>query len=401
MVKYKIALITPEFLPVRGGVSVYSLNLVKHLLKDNEVHIITTIRGREPEKDLEYINNGSLHIHRLVESNDTLLSHLKFQLKILKEFDKLNNEYKFDLIHSNFPSSPDLLYLLFNNAKIPVIATIHGTINMLRDTIMKALKSSQDSRLYLDASEKAILRYNKFLNAAEKLYIKHVDHFIAVSEYAKTLLSHKKISVVHHGIDPNLFSYKESMDSNTSILFISRFALHKGIRVLLNAIPLILKEIPDAKIMIAGNTDNRYTIDRLKQVLPNRNAEYIGFVENYTDLPMVYKKASIFISTSFEDLLGFRLLEAMSCGIPVIATSIGGVPEVITDNFNGLLFKPNDHKALAEHVSLLANDHKLRDTLRRNGRNVIEERFTAEKMANATIKIYDEIINNNLAISKL
>ncbi|GIU71700.1 MAG: glycosyl transferase family 1 [Candidatus Nitrosocaldaceae archaeon] len=392
--KYRIAFITPEFLPVRGGVSVYSLNLIKHLLNDNEVHVITTIRGKEPEKDLEYINNSSLHIHRLVESNDTLFSHLKFQFKIMKEFDKLNSKYKFDLIHSNFPSSPDLLYLLLKNAKIPVIATIHGTINMLKDTIIKALNNSTDNRLYLDASEKAILRYNKFLNIAEKLYIKHVDHFIAVSEYAKSLLSVNNVSVVHHGIDPNLFSYKENKDEHISILFISRFALHKGIRVLLDAIPLILREIPDAKIMIAGNTDNKYTIDKLKKVLPNKNAEYIGFVENYTDLPMIYKKASIFISTSFEDLLGFRLLEAMSCGVPVIATDIGGVPEVIRDGFNGFLFKPNDHKTLAEYISLLTNDYRLRNKLRKNARDTIEQRFTAKRMSDDTTKIYDEVINN-------
>ncbi len=400
MSKLSIAYITPEFLPVRGGVSVYSINLVKNLLELGlDVHVITPARNSSisAEKDSEYLSkNGNLFVHKLNESTDNFASHVKFQLAVAKALPKLDSTYHFDLIHSNFPSSPELLYLIFRDLNLPVLTTCHGSVSMLRETIYAALGAGNGLDKNLDAAEKTIMRFHYPLRLAERIYLSKVDRVISVSNYMMEWLFKfvptEDVNLVYHGIDTELFR-KNGEPEEATILFVGRFALHKGIHVLLRALPLVFKEIPKAKVLIAGNTDNVSMIQQIRNSIDGKNHEFLGFVENYSDLPNIYSRATIFVSPSFEDLLGFRLLEAMSCGVPVVATKVGGVPEVISDEQNGILVPAGDHQILAEKIALLLNDKSLRAKIRSYARETVEKKFTAKVMSQKTLKIYNELVN--------
>ena len=377
------------------------MNLVKHLLENGvEVHVITPTRysGAAAKKDLDYVNkNGNLFVHRLVDSYDNFSSHLKFQLAVAKVLPRLNSIYHFDLIHSNFPASPELLYLIFKDLHLPVLATCHGSVDMLRSTIAASIKDGNGLSKNLDAAEKTIMRYYHPLRIAERIYLSKVDHVIAVSSYMiewlSRFLSNGDVSLVYHGIDTELFRNSAGEPEDPTILFVGRFALHKGIHVLLKALPLVFKEIPRAKVLIVGNGDNKDMILRVKNSIKRENHEFIGFVENYTDLPQIYSRATIFVSPSFEDLLGFRLLEAMGCGVPVVATDVGGVPELISNERNGLLVPAGDHNILAEKMISLLTDDSLRSKIRNNARITVEKKFTARAMSQETLKIYNELAN--------
>ncbi len=395
MARLRIVFITPEFLPVRGGTSVYSINLIKHLLSsDVEVHLVTTKRGNiEAERDFEYLDDHRLHIYRISESHDDLYSHIRFQFAVAKLLRNL--DIRPDLIHSNFPVQGDNFHTLFSNSNIPVITSIHGFASMLKDTIKASLNHTPKD--FLDASERAILYYQPIFTFLEKLYLKKVTHAIAVSEYTARLASEyipsNKISIVYHGVDTSLFNNNNREDDEPIALFLSRFAAHKGIYVLLKALELVFKEMKNIKILIGGNTDNRFVIEYVKN-FANGNVNFIGYVPNYTELPLLYSKANIFVSSSFEDLLGFRLLEAMSCKLVTIATNVGGVPELIKDGENGLLVDAGDHKMLADRMIMLAQDKTLRKRLSLNARTTIQTRFTSEMMAKNTLNVYYNVLNN-------
>lgn len=400
MTKLRIAYITPEFLPVRGGVSVYSINLLKGLLSyDIEVHVITTRKNNiNMEKDIAYLHNDRLYIHNISNFYDNLSSHIKFQYAIAKVLPKLNTSINFDLIHSNFPVNGDMLYSLFSN-KLPIVTTIHGFADMLKETIKASLNFTPES--FLDASERSILRYQPFFSIMEKLYLKKIHHAIAVSKYAASLTSRyipaHKISVVYHGIDTRLFNNNiDNNDKEPIILFLSRFATHKGIYTFLKALQLILNEVPHAKILIGGHTDNKFVTQYVKNVITHStNINFIGYVPNYTELPMLYTKANIFVSSSFEDLLGFRLLEAMCCKLAVVATNIGGVPELIKNEHNGLLVNPGDYNMLAHKIITLCQDSSLRQRLANNAHNTVISNFTSEIMTKNTLDVYYKTLNKN------
>ncbi|MEM4364833.1 MAG: glycosyltransferase family 4 protein [Candidatus Nitrosocaldus sp.] len=382
---------------MRGGVSVYSINLIKHILSnDIEVHIITTKRNIiNSEKDVNYLSNEKAYIHKIVDFHDNILSHIRFQYSVCKVLYKLCSNIKFDIIHSNFPVNGDILYTLFNIRNTPVVTTIHGFSSMLKDTIKSSLQYTPST--FLDSAEKSILRYHPIFTVIERLYLQKITHAIAVSRYAAQLTSQyirsNKISVVYHGIDPLLFDCRERYNNEPTILFLSRFAAHKGIYTFMKALPLILKEIPNVRILIAGNTDNNLVTEYIRKISRDYkdNLNFIGYIQNYVELPSLYKKADIFVSSSFEDLLGFRLLEAMSCKCTVIATNIGGVPELISDNYNGLLVSAGNYNMLADKIIMACQDSSLRKKLGENARTTILERFTAEKMARNTLEIYNNV----------
>jgi|LJSS01.1.fsa_nt_gb glycosyltransferase involved in cell wall biosynthesis len=403
MPKLKIVYITPEFLPVRGGVSVYSINLIKTFLShDIEVHLITTIRDNvHVVNDLNYLDDWRLNIYKVTNFDGGLFSHIKFQYKVKKTLANLIKNIKPDLIHTNFPVNGDILYTLFDNKNIPIITTIHGSTSMLRETIKTSLYYTP--KIFLDSSEKTILRYYPFFVYIERLYLQKVSHAIAVSHYAKNMISKyitsDKVSIVYHGIDTSLFDNVDKYNNEPTILLLTRLVAHKGINVFLKALPLILKEIPTIKILIAGGTDSKLALEYIKKTIEKfgnstNNINFIGYVPNYTELPMLYEKANIFVSPSFEDLLGFRLLEAMSCKCATVATNVGGVPEIIKDGENGLLVNAGDHVMLADKIIMLCQDHSLRKRLSINGRITVMNGFTAEIMASKTLQIYNNIISN-------
>jgi len=99
------------------------------------------------------------------------------------------------------------------------------------------------------------------------------------------------------------------------------------------------------------------------------------------DVAMVLNMLDVFVLPSkIRESFGMVLVEAMACGIPVIGSNIGGIPEIIKDSFNGYLFEPGNEKDLTDKLSKILSDEKLRKQLSANALKTVENRFTVEKM---------------------
>lgn len=97
------------------------------------------------------------------------------------------------------------------------------------------------------------------------------------------------------------------------------------------------------------------------------------------DMPHVYRESDVFILPSENETFGQVFIEAMSCGVPVIGTKVGGIPEIISDTYNGFLVQPGDPSMLAQKIELILGDKKIRNQFIKNGQKIVEEKFTAEK----------------------
>jgi starch synthase len=123
--------------------------------------------------------------------------------------------------------------------------------------------------------------------------------------------------------------------------------------------------------------------------IPSRNYNFIGYIRNFEDLPGLYSIVSVFAALTLYENFPFRVLENMSCQNPVVATRIVGIPEMITDGFNGLLVPPSNPEKLAKKIVNVINDKVLAKRLGQNARRTIEEHFTFQEFANGTKEAYD------------
>jgi starch synthase len=120
---------------------------------------------------------------------------------------------------------------------------------------------------------------------------------------------------------------------------------------------------------------------------------YLG-VQDIETLIEWYQQASIFVCPSLSEPFGIVNLEALSCGTPVIASNVGGIPEAIQDNKTGILVRPNNPKELAESIQSLLEDAKLRKRFGDDGRRWVEANFSQEVITRKMLQVYSDLLTN-------
>jgi len=174
------------------------------------------------------------------------------------------------------------------------------------------------------------------------------------------------------------------------LLSVGRLTPEKGLDYLIKALPLIIKknDLP-LKLTIVGG--GRFKDNMEELILSYGLSGYInlkGYVPFGPELLNIYTSSDIFILPSHTEGIPKTLYEAMARGVPIVATSVGGVPDVIKDEENGLLIPPANTEAIAEAVLRLVNDEKLRGRLVKNGLETVKE-YTIEKQKDRMINILE------------
>jgi glycosyltransferase involved in cell wall biosynthesis len=307
----------------------------------------------------------------------------------------LVKKWDINLIHSQ-SAMPDL-FVSPDRLAIPILTTIHTTI----EGQVKATRSSGGSFFRLDSSERATLLLSPILTFLENRYYEGDRHFITVSEWAKKEfvkekgIDAEKVAVIHNGVDAERFSsvtkgeaeprFPELADiSYPKVLYFSRLIDKKGINFLMKAIPNVLERC-DAHFVFAG-TGRAIQLD-----VPRENYTYLGYVEERKK-PYLYALADIFILPSLYENLPISILEAMASGNAVIATSVGGIPELIKHRENGLLIQPKSDADIVEAVTTLVEDERLRERLVVNAKTTVATNFTTKSTVAKTLSYYAEVL---------
>jgi glycosyltransferase involved in cell wall biosynthesis len=229
-------------------------------------------------------------------------------------------------------------------------------------------------------------------------------HTIAVGEAARDQVMRwpcisKKISVVHNGIaSPKLLERSESRK-----IFIDKFPrlakkgiwigtvaeLHpiKGHAYMLEAMNILLKQgVTDIAYLLIGDGELRETLqDHVEEM---GLADHVIFFGHLDEAAKYLKALDIFVLPSNSEGLGYAIIEAGFAGLPVVATRVGGIPEIIVSGENGLLFEKTDTKELAQHLNSLIKNPGMRQTFGTALASTVKDKFTVEKMAKGTVQIY-------------
>jgi len=164
---------------------------------------------------------------------------------------------------------------------------------------------------------------------------------------------------------------------------------HKGQRHLIDAAALVVRQVPDARFIIAGEGELRPALE--KQIKDHRLEKHVILAGFRPDVLSLHKSFDLFVLSSTTEGLGTSLLDAMACEKAIVATSAGGIPEVVQDGVTGLLVPPKDHEALARAIVRLLKDPAVRAKMASAGLARVRERFSAERMVQDTLSVYQRV----------
>jgi glycosyltransferase involved in cell wall biosynthesis len=240
-------------------------------------------------------------------------------------------------------------------------------------------------------------------NTLSRWKYRQVDCFICASDAIRQLLLSDGVEparaiTVHEGIDlerveaaPPARLHEEFWLPHHAPVVGNVAALvpHKGQRHLIEAAILVLRQVPDARFVIAGEGELRESLERM--IKENRLEKHVILAGFRPDVLSVHKAFDIFVMSSVTEGLGTSLLDAMASAKPIVATTAGGIPEVVVDGDTGFLVPPRDHRAMADALVKLLKDAGLRKRMGHAGLLRARKKFSADRMVQETLKVYTRV----------
>lgn len=311
-----------------------------------------------------------------------------FGRRVVSYFEE--REPSYDVVHDNQSLCHGLTTL--RERGYPVVATIHHPITVDRDLALDEADGLRESLL--------TRRWYRFLRMQGEV-VRDLSHVVSVSESAGDRavsdfgIDPEAVRVVHNGIDTELFAPRRvdpPSDRFRVMTTVSADSPLKGARYLLSAFAK-LREHVDAELVVVGEFDDGGTTDRLVDELDVGDAIRTHSAISHDRMVELYGTADVAVVPSLFEGFGLPAGEAMACGVPVVATRGGALPEVVGDA--GVLVPPGDADALADAISSLAEAPKRRARLARRGRQRVLAAFDWERAARETVTEYRRAIDDH------
>ncbi|MGC8935052.1 MAG: glycosyltransferase family 4 protein [Thermoproteota archaeon] len=400
-----ILMLPPADMSYHGGSVIHTTHLAQELSKlGHEVHLIYrkgSVKGVISHKVNVRINHPVVFIKATHNSHayepasvEDLADGIRLYVKKSLEIAKIK---KIDIIHTqhlgfNFLAGIQIKWLVGG----ALIATSHGIeVDLIQNP-------NYHPQTAFD------------VNLARRLVqtCVYADHIISVSSFItkkfheKFTIPYDKISTIPNGVDTNMFNPRVNGNKVRSryristtdklIMFAGRLAYEKGLDTLIEAVSIVRKSISNIKLMLVGSADPPEMKERLATLAKEKG---IGDVTVFTDfiphdkMPYYYAAADVCALPSRAEAFGISALEAMATGKPVVASEVGGIPEVVKNGLTGKLVKPESPKELADALlELLSDEQKIRK-IGYNARRVAENEFSWEVIAKKTEEIYRKTLD--------
>jgi glycosyltransferase involved in cell wall biosynthesis len=246
---------------------------------------------------------------------------------------------------------------------------------------------------------------NRLYNRIDRLVLRRADRVVGVSESMEALLTRHgvaahKIRVIHNAVEPGdtvlTTSAQETrrrhgLTQNQRVIgVIGRLSSEKGQMIFLRAMEKTARSVPHVKALIIGDGQDRSMLEEFCR--EKGLSDHVTFLGHQEKIDEYYQILDLLVVPSLSEGLPNAVLEAMSYGVPVLATAVGGVPEVIQDG-NGMMVPPNDPGALAESMIELLKQDALRRSMGLKGKQSLHPRFTPEKRVQRIVGLYEELLS--------
>lgn len=377
-----IVILTSDFLPNVGGMATHAHELSKALATlGNDVHLVHPVYGQ----GLDFVEQfDGIVVHRLFISRTTpRIKHLSYITKTRRYLLELKRHHAIDLIHWH-DLTPNCWTTRTVRGSFPLVWTNH-TSNYLE--YVESKRGRWKIKAFLSHPD-AIISPSKELNEksihtgldADRLF--YIPNGVDATKFSPT-------------IDPGDIAERYGLDRSLPIVICPRRLEPKnGVEFFIRAIPLVREKKTAAQFLIVGGG------------FPNERARFEAFLDEakqragvvFTDnvpntaMPCFYNISQIGVLPSLMEATSISGLEAMACGLPLIGTTVGGIPEIIEHERNGILTEPRRHDNIAAAILRLLDDPPLRERLGAAARARVEKEFSWSVIAKKTLDVYSKVL---------
>jgi len=364
--------------PIHGGAERHMLQLAKHLPKAKyTIELACSNYKQLNEWCKEWIAAG-FKVHRLKVAH-------KHDPRTLLQFKKILKSTEPDLVHLHLwnPGGCRYAFGAIDKRSIKIVSTEHDPFPI------SGLKKS-----------------------VKKTALKKTDHTITVSDANKQLMLKMypevkgKISTIHNGIDLQQFDQSiirfstqakdkireqifQADHDDFIILTIAELHPRNGLNYLIEAFKTIQEQKPKTKLVIVGKGPQKAKLEKLIKKL--ELSDSVVLAGHQDDIPQILKSANLFVLPSVKEAFGLVLLEAMAAQLPIIATEVGGIPEIVQNHKSGELVPAQDYELLADKILAVMSNNALMQKLAYMGHHRVKT-FDVTEMVRKTENIYDTLI---------
>lgn len=391
----RILMLSWEYPPrVVGGIARVVHDLSHRLIKDG--HDVTVVTYRDGNVPYFEDDNG-VKVYRvdnfMIQPNNFIdwVMQLNFNM-IAKAGEIIAKEGNFDVIHAHDWLVAYAAKTLKVSYNLPIVSTIHATEagrnNGIREEQQKYINDTEWMLTY--ESSEVIVNSNYMKNELQRLFG----------------LPFEKINVIPNGVSASNFTVSErdydfrrryAMDNEKIILFMGRLVYEKGVQNLIAAMPKILKNYHDAKLIVAGKGGMLGELQQEVRNLGLGNKVYFTGQLSPKQVQKMYKCADIAVFPSTYEPFGIVAIESMLLGVPTVVSDVGGLNEIVDHGVNGMKSYAGNPNSLADSILTLLFDHKLCDTVVKNAKQKVKTQYNWTKIAQDTHFTYQKAICETMA----
>jgi glycosyltransferase involved in cell wall biosynthesis len=408
--RVKILLVN-KFHYIRGGDSSYMFSLAE-LLKKNG-HTILHFSMNHPlnfpcDQQKYFVDNIDFveeNRSRNLISGIRVLSRVIYSRQARLNISKLIEDTKPDIVHLNnihAHITPSIIFELKKN-KIPIVWTLHdyqlicpNTSLVSHEVICEACNGEKYFQCIIRKCKKDSLAasfvssleatIHKYMNATDLVSLFISPSLFLIDKFVQFGWDKKKLIHLPYFLTSEKFKANGSQ-RGSYVLFIGRLESYKGVRTLLNAAKL-LNEI---HIKIVGEGTEKHSLMNMAKEMKLVNVEFTGYLSGDALKRILHECLYVIVPSEWYENYPYAVMEAMAAGKPVIASRIGGLPEMIEEGKTGFLFEPKNYYNLAEKMRVLRNDYMLCETMGKEAKKKAlinyNEDYHYEKMMGVYLKV--------------
>ncbi len=317
--KIKIALVAPSMKNV-GGQSIQAKSLLNAFSGDETIELI-------------FIPNNPETTFEKIKFLRTIFTSIKFWFSLFARIPET------DIVH--IFSSGTTSYIISTVPPL-FIAKLFG-----KKTILNYHTGEAETHL-------------KNWRLTAKPTMRMFDRIIVPSQFLVDVFARfdLKAEAIFNFVESETFKFRARNPLKPVFLSNRNFEAHYQVSDALLAFQLIRQKIPEAKLIVAGYGSEEAKLKKLAAELNLENVEFVGRIEQ-NEMPRIYDEAEVYLNSSIVDNMPLSIIEAFSCGLPVVSTDAGGIPYIVENGETGLLVKTNDYRALAQQAIRLVKDENL------------------------------------------
>jgi len=366
--------------PTFGGSGIVATELgVKLAARGHEIHFISY---ESPMRLNRFLDN--IFFHEVEIPHYPLFEHNLYTLALAGKIIDVVKYEKLDIIHAHYAIPHAISGILSKNilkdSKVKLVTTLHGTditLVGLEPAYHPLIKYSLDNSDAVTAVSQ-YLRTNteQHFNPEKKIHV--IYNFIDIEEYKRNPCTHIKNSIAPNG--------------EKILIHISNFRPVKRVEDTIRILAEVIKTIP-TKLILVGDGPERSDAEKLSRELGV--AEHVKFLGKQHALVDLLSAADIFLLPSQSESFGLSALEAMSCGTPVVASNIGGIPEVVIHGESGYVAEFGDVDRMAKYVTGLLTNSKKWANFSENARRIAVEKFDCKHIIPKYENLYKQLIESD------